>query len=287
MQPILYRPLEFTWKVGSEPLTVRSESWFAGAVSSVRYRGVEFINADDHGRLLQGAISFNGLGECLNPTQAGASRDRRGKTTSQLLWAGVTADSYTTATRMAYWKRPGESCRPHEGGWRGAENLTPASDVVYAQRFTFGYRGHANAVESRITFTTAQDQPEAVVEAITAYMPPAFDTFYVFRNGRLQRDAEVAASPGEQPHPVVLATADGSSAMGFLSLEGDSAPGYGRFRFPETNKINLVFRPRKTYAAGQHAYRMVWLVGTRAEVEATLRALAAPAQKRQGGWAAS
>jgi hypothetical protein len=286
LQPIAYRPLEFAWTVGSDPVRVRSESWFAGAVSSIRFREVEFINADDHGRLLQGAISFGGLGECLNPTQAGASRDRRGRTTSQLLWAGTDGGAYATATRMAFWRRPGEWCRPHEKPGRYAENTTAASDVVYAQRFTPGYRGHANAVEAQITFTTASEQPEATVEALTAYTPPSFDTFHVFRGGRLVRDDTVARSPGEQPDPVVLSIRDGSSALGFLSLTQQPAPGYGRFRFENTNKINLVYRPAGPYRAGRHVYRMVWIIGTRAEVETTLRALAAPPGGR-GGWAST
>jgi len=286
MKPVRHRLLEASWRIGSEPLLLRSEPWFSGAVSSVRFRGVEFIDSSDHGRLLQGAISFGGLGECLNPTQAGASRDRRGRTTSQLLWAEVTPASYTTATRMAFWKRPGEHCRPHGGADRSAANDTAASEVVYAQQLTFGHRGYANAVEARITFTTAQDHEDAVVEALTAYAPPGFDSFHLFRGGRLVRDDTVAQVPGEQPDPVVLSTADGASALGFLALTPGPTPGYGRFTFEETSKINLVYRPAGAYRAGQHDYSVVWIIGTRAEVATTLRGLTALPQERKGGWTA-
>ena len=278
-----YRALEHSWWIGPDRLTLRSEPWFAGAVSSLRFRGVEFIDSADHGRLLQGAISFGGLGECLNPTQAGASKDKRGRSSSQLLWGGAQADRYATATRMAYWKRPGEACTPHEQPTRLAANATDTSDVVYAQQFRFGHRGFANAVEAQITFTTPEDQPSAVVEAITAYTPPSFNRFYLFRDGRLTPDATVRRHPGERPDPVVLATADGSSALGFLSLSGDASPGYGRFTFGNTNKINLVYRPRGAYRAGAHTYRMVWIIGTRDEVETTLRGLTV---KPSGRWTA-
>jgi len=277
MKPVRHRLLEASWAVGSEPLVLRSEPWFAGAVSSIRFRGVEFIDSSDHGRLLQGAISFGGLGECLNPTQAGASRDRRGRTTSRLLWAEVTPAGYTTATRMAFWKRPGEHCRPPGGPDRSAANATRASDVVYAQRLTFGHRGYANAVEARITFTTAEDQQDAVVEALTAYAPPGFDSFHLFRDGRLMRDDTVASVPGEQPDPIVLSTANGASALGFLALTHGPSPGYGRFTFEDTSKINLVYRPTGTYPAGRHDYSVVWVIGTRAEVATTLRGLTASA----------
>ena len=284
LRPVALRPLEQSWPVGGDLLTLRSEAWFAGAVSSIRFRGVEFLDSSDHGRLLQGAISFGGLGECLNPTQAGASRDRRGRTTSELLWAEATPERYVSATRMAYWKRPGESCRPPGGAWRFAANETRGSEVVYAQQLRPGFGGFANAVETVISFTTAEDQPSAVVEAITAYTPPAFDRFHVFSDGRLVEDRSVARRPGEQPDPVVLSTADGASAIGFLSL-GASTPGYGRFAFGETNKINLVYRPHGPYRAGRHSYRMVWIVGTRAEVEATLRALTAnPMRRTEAGY---
>jgi hypothetical protein len=276
-----YRALEHSWWIGPDRLTLRSEPWFAGAVSSLKFRGVEFIDSADHGRLLQGAVSFGGLGECLNPTQAGASKDRRGRTSSQLLWGGAEADRYATATRMAYWKRPGEACRPHEQPARLAANQTDTSDVVYAQQFRFGHGGFANAVEAQITFTTTQDQPSAVVEAITAYTPPSFNRFYVFKDGRLAPDGAVRRHPGEQPAPVVLATADGTSALGFLSLAGDAPPGYGRFTFENTNKINLVYRPKGAYRAGAHGYRMVWVIGTLEEVETTLRGLTAA---RPRGW---
>jgi hypothetical protein len=278
-----YRALEHSWWIGPDKLTLRSEPWFAGAVSSIRFRGVEFIDSADHGRLLQGAISFGGLGECLNPTQAGASKDKRGRSSSQLLWGGAQADRYATATRMAYWKRPGEPCRPHEQPTRLAANRTDTSDVIYAQQFRFGHRGFANAVEAQITFTTPEDQPSAVVEAITAYTPASFNRFYVFKDGRLTPDTTVRRHPGEQPAPVVLATADGSSALGFLSLSGDAPPGYGRFTFETTNKINLVHRPKGAYRAGAHTYRMVWVIGTREEVETTLRGLTA---KPSGRWSA-
>ena len=280
LQAIAPRALEQSWPVDGDILTLRSEPWFAGAVSSIRFRGVEFLDSSDHGRLLQGAIAFGGLGECLNPTQAGASRDRRGATTSELLWAETTPERYVTATRMAYWKRPGESCRPPGGAYRFAANETRGSEVVYAQQMRPGFRGHANAVETVISFTTAEDQPSAVVEAITAYTPSAFDRFHVFRNGRLVEDPTVAESPGEQPYPVVLSTSDGASAIGFLSLGNAAAPGYGRFTYDSTNKINLVYRPYGPYRAARHTYRMAWIIGTRGEVEATLRSLSGPPMRQ-------
>ena len=50
-------------------IRVTSSSYFKGAISSVKYKGIELINSADRGRLLQSAVSFDGMGECLNPTE--------------------------------------------------------------------------------------------------------------------------------------------------------------------------------------------------------------------------
>lgn len=268
--------VEARWSVNGEPLVVASHRGFGGAVSSIRFRGVEFIDAADHGRLLQGAISFDGHGECDNPTLAGASSDKPGRTASRLLAASAGPARYATVTRMAYWLRPGQTCTAPDGGPMRARNRARLSDVVYSQTFTPAWGGRANAVHTRIAFTTARPRARAVVEAMTAYAPARFSVVHTYdpARGRLQRDA--AGAIGEQPHPIVLATPDGASALGLLSLTQDPRPGYGRFAFEGVSKINLVFRPEGPFAAGVHPYDAVWIVGTLAEVEASLRALAPP-----------
>ena len=262
--------LEFAWRAGEDEVRLRSERWFAGAVSSLTFRGVEYLDASDHGRLLQGAVAFEGALECLNPTQAGASRDRPPRSTSRLLWVQVRPDSYATATQMAYWKRPGEPCGPG----RRALNETALSDTVYTQVLRPGFAGFRNAMVHEITFTTGSERRDAVVEALTAYTPAAFDTFHVWRakSGRFVIDRTVADAPGEQPGPVILSTADGSSAIGFVALTQTPRPGYGRFAYGVTNKINVVFRPEGAYRAGGHTYRTVTAVGTLAEVQRVIQA---------------
>lgn len=266
--------LDARWSVAGEPLLVRSAPGFAGAVSSIRFRGVEHLDSADHGRLLQGAISFNGRGECDNPTLAGASSDPSGRSASRLLGAAAGPGGWSTVTRMAYWLRPGQLCTAADGARRPAHNRTRLSDVAYAQSFTPGW-GAPNAVHADITITTDRTRAQAVVEALTAYLPSRFSVAYTFdpASGRLQPDPEAGSNSGEQDRPVVLATADGRSALGLLSQEGDAPPRYGRVLRPEVGKINIVHRPPGPYAAGPHRYRCVWIIGSLAEVEATLRIL--------------
>lgn len=268
-------PPEARWTVAGEPLVLRSERGFAGAVSSLRFRGVEFLDSADHGRLLQGAISFDGRGECLNPTQAGASSDGRRRSTSRLLAAEVGPGGYRTATRLAYWLRPGQSCTGRRGPVPAA-NKTRLSDVVYEQALTPGWGGQPHAIGHAIGFTTTVPRSRAVVEALTAYAPARFSAVLTFdpATGRLEPDTAAAARAGEQDRASALATPDGRSAIALWSP--DPGARFGRFVFADSGKLNVVFRPEGPYPAGRHAYRAVTVIGTRAEVETTLRALISP-----------
>ena len=264
--------LEARWSVASEPLIVRSEPGFAGAVSSIRFRGTEFLDSADHGRLLQGAISFEGLGECDNPTLAGASSDPRGRSTSRLLAAAAGPDRWATVTRMAYWLRPGQNCTAADGVRRPAANRTALSDVLYQQTLTPGW-GAPNAVHAAIAITTERTRSRAVVEVLTAYVPPSFSAAYLFNGERLVSDEAASPRSGEQDRPAVLATADGRSAIGLLSLAGEAPPRYGRVLLPEVGKLNIAHRPAQAYAAGPHPYRCALIIGSLQEVETALRTL--------------
>ncbi|MGH9808323.1 MAG: hypothetical protein ACRD9W_13880, partial [Terriglobia bacterium] len=80
----------------------------AGAIESLQWGGTEFIDANDHGRDLQSAVSFDGLTECDNPTEAGASRDGPEASSSLLLKASASDNILRTQSQMAYWLRPGQ-----------------------------------------------------------------------------------------------------------------------------------------------------------------------------------
>jgi hypothetical protein len=65
-------------------IVLRTSARYAGAVASLTFRGVEYIDIKDHGRQMQSASSVDSLGECYNPTEAGNRADR-GRSTSRLL----------------------------------------------------------------------------------------------------------------------------------------------------------------------------------------------------------
>jgi len=262
------------------PITVGISSRMAGAIDSLTWGGTQFINAFDHGRELQSASSYDGYGECLNPTEAGSNGDGRGPGSTSLLMAlTLGPGQFETRTRMAYWMRPGErsgSCPKGPGPY-----ASPRSDDVLTKRITLGAEGVANAIAYRATFTTAQPHAAATFEAATAYMPGQFNRFLTYdpATGAL---APLSPGPGEQTKPVILATPDGARALGVYSPalpQAGQDGGYGRFDFSHlpsagnaTVKWNCVFR-EGAIPAGSRSYTCYALVGTLEDVTRGMSAL--------------
>lgn len=260
-------PLRLRAAVGSEALVMESAPRFAGAISSLVYRGRQHVDSADHGRLFQSAIHFDGWGECLNPTQGGGSGDRR-RSTSRVLASAVGEGRWSVTTRMAYWLRPGQRCVVPEGPAAVARNRRRLSDVTVTVTHRFGVLPAPNAVLTDVVYSLPTGQESAVVEALGCYMPTAFGRLYVFGEGRLQpSDAHF-----EYPDPYALTTEDGGHALSIFSPRGSPRPRFSGLYLGEVHKVNAVFRPAGPLAAGPHAFRLAWAIGTLAEVEAALRA---------------
>ncbi len=145
-----------------------------------------------------------------------------------------------------------------------------------------GHKTFPQVIEYDVTFTLPADEKHtfAQFEALTGYMPPKFKKFWKYDAGK-GKLLPLDDGPGEQPHPVVLATAKGTHAMGVYSPDqpsrGFEKVGYGRFRFKaeKVNKWNCVFRVREPRGIerGVFRYRMLVFVGTLADVERDMKAL--------------
>jgi hypothetical protein len=264
---------QFQTMINASPLVIRGESRFAGAVSSMTFRGQEYVNRADHGRLFQGAIAFNGRYECFNPTQGGASLDRRNfakRSSSKRLRVEIAPEGYIVSTRMAYWLRPGQYCAIGDLVRVPVDNRKRQSDVVYTISNRIGAAGLANAVAMQITYAVPTPQQSAVVEAATLYTPPEFNTFHLYDLSEKVFTLDLTLRSDESSGPVVISTEDGAHAFAFVS----ASPGatYGRWRFEDTNKISLVYRP-KGAVGGVQVYDGYWAVGTREEVMDAVRHL--------------
>ncbi|MEL0095143.1 MAG: hypothetical protein VW875_04800 [Planctomycetaceae bacterium] len=256
-------PISISKEVFSSPLKLTITPRLAGAVHSIQWQGQEFIDSHDHGRQLQSASNFDAgtklSGETFNPTEAGSRNDARGATsTSKLLHLSYSAHQLQTTSQMAFWLAPDQSSSGHP-----AKNKSHLSNHILTKRITLGFQSWPNVIRYEATFTTPVEEfhSYAQFEAVTGYMPDRFEKFWGVNLSRQQLVA-LSDGPGEQRHPVILATADGKFAQGVFSPQQPSSgyenAGYGRFRFPaaKVTKWNSVFRIRNEdgVPAGQYYF---------------------------------
>ena len=279
--------------VGESEIVITTTSRVAGAIHSLTWNGREFINSADHGRQLQSASNFDAgsrfTPETFNPTEAGSVDDGAGpKSSSRLLHLIAKDNLLQSTTQMAFWLSPTGTSQGNP-----AKNTTVLSDHLLTKRVRIGYGdpgqhriGHEDlphVIQYDVTFgiPVGERHTFAQFEAVTGYMPPEFDTFWKF-NAQTGELEPLSDGPGEQPHPVVLATTSGSHAMGVFSPDqpsrGFESAGYGRFRFvaEKVVKWNCVFRLRdKTHgiAAGDYSFRNFIVVGDLVTVKAALLSL--------------
>ena len=267
--------------VGDSEIVITTTSRLAGAIHSLTWGGREFVDSHDHGRQLQSAsnLDVNGTltNECFNPTEAGSERDMAGPTsTSRLLYLSACDRELVTVTQMAFWLRPGQT-----SGGQAALNTTALSNHLLEKHVRIGVDGLDHAISHAISFTLPADERHhrATFEILTGYMPLAFDRFLrLLPDGSLE---DIGPGPGEQSHPVILATADGRHAMGAWSPAVSRTTGrpatYGRFAFPAQKvvKWNCVVREEDQdgLAAGSHRFLVYSAVGTREQVRETLVAV--------------
>jgi hypothetical protein len=279
--PAVSGDAELSGTMGGKPLVIRTTSRLAGAIDSIKWAGVEFIDSHDHGRQLQSALNADVDGvfhvECYNPTEAGSVVDALGpKSTSRLEAISVLDGSLWTRTRMAFWLAPGM-----KSGGHLALNTTLLSDHVLNKKVRIGRPGMDNVLDYKVTFTVPGDRPHKFLqfEALTGYMPWSFSEELRF-DAKTESLVPLPRQDGEQRDPVVLSTPSGSHAMGIFTPErspaGQPPVGYGRFKFEHEKvvKWNCVFRVRQPEPIKpHHSYQLYVVIGTREDCRRTLAAL--------------
>jgi hypothetical protein len=261
-------------------IVITTTSRLAGAIGSLVWRGKEFINCSDHGRELQSACSFDDTpvtnSETFNPTEAGSRDDYTGPhSTSRLLTISADGNHLRTRTQMAFWLAPGE-----RSSGVPARNITTLSDYILAKDVTIGFKNWPQALSYCVAFRVPRHAHlvSAQYEAVTGYLPPEFDHFWVFNS---QTGTLLPLSHGPSPvhDSIVLATADGRFAMGIFAppqKQRDTVgPIYGRWYFNQARvaKWTCVFRvanPRGIHT-GNYRYWMLIPIGTLDQVTEMLR----------------
>lgn len=250
-------------------LKIRTCDYDAGAICSLRWGNKEFIDDYDHGRQLQSASSFDGLGEDFNPTEAGGSINHYGKNPSDgksiLLERRAKGRILQTYSQMAFWN---------------PVNGVKTSNHTLNKQVAIGYDGLDNVIEYLTQFNIPADENHfyGVFEAVTAYLPTAFSTFWVYDN-KSKRVNPLSPSSyediSEQNLPVIAATADQRYALGLYSPDSPQRRyedyGYGGFLLDGTPKLNNVFRISNP--KGSIHFRSYVIIGTLEDVRRSMEAL--------------
>lgn len=199
---------------GNEFIQMEAHARFAGAIASLRYGGLEFINNDDHGRQLQMAVSLDPRPECLMPTEAGSNADGSGPASTSQLYAGqVGAGTWQTSTFAAYWLR-------------GVCTQAFVAPDLFTKQIQVGVPGDAKVIRYAGQIQLADNYPQAYAEIPTAYLRAPFTRHYRMDPGsgetweyRPIRSFAPDGVPEEEISnvPVIFATQDGNHAIGLWS----------------------------------------------------------------------
>ena len=257
-------------------IAITTEARFAGAISSLVFRGKQFVNADDNGREIQSSVFLDEYGACDNPTEAGGAYDKGTRTSSDLLSAGVDGTSLITRVNMANWLYPNQPFSKGQCGihpeQRQARNQTVLSGFILDKKVFLGFKGLTNVINYNVTYEVPEHHETALFEAVTGYMPKEFDQHLAY-----DFDAKAVVPPrtvrGSQDLPIILATDDNQFAMGVYSPDIPfGVKGYGHDSFRNTEKWNCNF-PRRDIAPGKYLFRCFVIVGTVDEVATTMQSL--------------
>lgn len=250
----------------------------AGAIDSLTYRGVEYVDNLDHGRQIQSAIQVDDLGECYSPNEAGAKADEAAPRTSSTVRLLTTAGNVlTTETKPAFWLGPrepyGKACSPARPE-TSAQNNAVLSNYLIKRTTRFYGPAIPNLLLIDISMTFPEQRRSASIEALTGYLPANFTSFYSYDPAarRLQR-LQAATKAGRTNIPMIVATPDGRNAFGVFSKAIASAPPdrayYAYFYFPEggaTAKWACVFGEFGIRAGATFNYSCPIAVGSLKEV---------------------
>ncbi len=276
-QKQLLGPLTTPWSISNgvlgHRLVISCSPKFAGAIYSLNWNGKEFLNSADHGRELQSAATFDGFGECLNPTEAGSAADATADTsTSRLLSFSTDSNQIKSSAQMAFWTSVGQ---PYPAGCgitniQVAQNTTNLSNHILTKRVTIGFSGISNVIAYQVTFHVAEHHSSAIFESLTGYLTQDFSAFWTL-DPATRSLAHLSYGPGEQDKPIIFSTTDQNYAMGIYSpgLPQPSFPGLGYARYSYlsqyTTKWSAFYHMGDT-PAGDYTFQLYVVVGSLAQV---------------------
>lgn len=273
-EPTPPQPPNPKWECTNGTVTIMADTWSASTVRSLNVRGVEYLAwRNDRGAWLQTALSWGSTpehgGEGINPTEGGSVPDGDGPTSSsKIISASVNGTVYSATSQLCYWY-------PYNG--------QTLSDIVLDKRVELSYGGLWNVIKDSRTCHNPVDREQATFEFLTGYLTPAFSAVYKCDPAgnltALPYTPSATFDPNALanvylPDCMILATPDGSSAMGIKPETGGPGTGAWMGAGNYSNKWSTggSITPFK---AGPYTWTVYVAVGTLEEVRKSLIALAA------------
>jgi hypothetical protein len=136
-------------------LSISTSTQYAGAISSLKWNGKEFVNNWDHGRQIQTHFQAFNRYECYNPYEGGRKDDGQGPTTSSKLLSLNASGNVLDSDVQMSWYLPTRDPRPGAGDNCGnpayflpcPPYTGPLSDYKMHKHVTIGFAGLPNVVE--------------------------------------------------------------------------------------------------------------------------------------------
>ena len=274
---------------GGTIVVTASGSRFAGAISSITYRSVQYIDIADHGREMQSALQLDGWGECYNPTEAGSVNDTNKMTsTSNLLSISSTNNVLQTQTQPAFWlaafQQYGKPCNPYlpypDNTVSQAKNTTDVSNLIFRRTTSFYGAAIPNLLNVDVSWSFLDNHASTNIEASTAYLPATFNVFLTYdRASRTLTKVPATATGSSTSLPVIIAQPNGLHSMGAFSpaiMTNPSNRYMAYFYFgtgpTPTAKWSCVFGESNISAGSTYSYSCPTAVGTVDEVIAAIQA---------------
>ena len=251
-------------------ITIGHTVGFGTAITLLKHNGYKYLDNTDHGRSLQSAVSFDGLGECYNPTEAGSWPGAKDETSSKIRYM----TSAYSIELMGYWYNPNEWCINEQ-----KPAIYPTTSVTSDYTLLKKYTITDNILTINATFYSPRSHKSATFEALTAYVnefnySPLVNMTQLFSFDPKTGEEFPYTKDGEQKYPVVIASVTGRYAIGMFSPDlpeyyGPDLVGYGMFDPPNAGikKLNCVFRKQNIPADSAHTFTCQVAVGTKQEVK--------------------
>lgn len=229
------------------PVIIRTFNDLSGAIGSLTWKGIEFIDRFDHGRELQTSVHYGDVEE----DEAGAIN--LGSAQSHLIAIRHKGNTLVTMVRPAL----------YNGG-----GLSP--DTVISKRVQIGWGGFNNVIDYKTSVTLTSGYTGMEVEAPTGYMPASFNAFYSYDHGRLHALATPNGCCLYSTAPLIVMNPGAGVAMGVLAVTRPRV--YSMGFFGTVSKWSVTYVRGRT-PPGVYSYEVRLAVGRIRQVERTMNRL--------------